>query len=239
MIEVTLLHLHGDDSTIVDAARVSMGKKAYLYSPEQNAKLIKYLVKQGHTSPFRHVIVRFHIKCPIYVERQLFKYQVGVTVNSISGRYVDFSDTYTYIHETSCWRAASSSTKQGLGSPLPPTKQVYARLIEERAVEASQKAYKELLDLGVAKEQARAVLPLNLNTEFIWTGSLSAFIHMCKERLDAHAQFETSKVVFHMLIAVMNTSKIPMTVEAYNLNSLIYDFIDRAYNNGIGLDDKS
>jgi len=91
-MKIELLEIFGNDDMVVDAARVSYGKEASNYSEYQNAKLIKYLAEHNHTSPFRHPQIQFRITCPIYVERQLFKHQVGLSANSISGRYVDFID---------------------------------------------------------------------------------------------------------------------------------------------------
>ena len=105
-----LLQIFGDDNMVVDAARVSFGKEAANYSEENNARLIKYLAQHNHTSPFRHPQIQYRITCPIFVERQLFKHQVGLTANSISGRYVDFEDNYYKIDN---FRIQSKSSKQG------------------------------------------------------------------------------------------------------------------------------
>ena len=156
--------------------------------------------------------MRFRIECPIYVERQLAKHQVGVSINSISGRYVDFSDTYTTIEE---WRKQSKSSKQG-SEGLVENKE-NCQLIEARVLEVCKNAYKELLELGVSKEQARTILPLNLNTTFIWTGSLLAFIHLCQLRLKQDAQKETRDVVASMLNQVVETGKFRQSLTVYNI----------------------
>lgn len=174
-MNVELKKINGNDWEVVDVARVSYGKEATEYKEEQNIKLINYLAKHGHTSPFRHISLQFRIKCPIYVERQLFKHQVGVSVNSISGRYVDFSDSYYEIEQ---FRKQSESSKQGSGDNLQRLHNREAIFIQQEVIETCKKAYQELLDLGVSKEQARSVLPLSLETEFIWTGSFLAFVHL-------------------------------------------------------------
>jgi thymidylate synthase (FAD) len=133
------------------------------------------------------------------VERQLAKHQVGISINSISGRYVDFSDTYTMIVE---WREQSKDSKQGSAGALDYETQEQCNIIEYNVYETCKKAYADLIKLGVSKEQARTILPLNLNTTFIWTGSFLAFIHMCILRLKPDAQQETRKVVEAMLTAV-------------------------------------
>lgn len=192
-MKVELLKVFGDDNMIADVARVSYGKSSDKYTDEQNKRLLKYLWEHKHVSPFKHPQLQFRIVCPIYVERQLLKHIIGVSVNSISGRYVDFSDTYTTIQE---WRKQSKDSKQGSEGIVENQKE--ADRIELNVIDTCRQAYKNLLELGVSKEQARTVLPMSLNTEFIWTGSLLAFIHMCDLRLKKDAQKETRDVVKEM-----------------------------------------
>jgi len=193
---VELLGVFGNDTMVVNVARVSYGKEAENYTDLQNESLIKYLIKHKHTSPFRHPVLQFRISCPIYIERQLFKHQIGVVPNSISGRYVDFSDTYTCISE---WRKQSTSSKQGSDGPLSEDDQIFCSGIEKSVIETAKNAYKELIKIGVSKEQARTLLPLSLNTTFIMTASLQAFLNMCDLRLKPDAQQETREVVAEML----------------------------------------
>lgn len=200
-MKVELIDHFGSDNMIVDVARVSYDKKADNYTNEQNIKLIRYLWNHKHSSPFRHPQFQFRIECPIYVERQLFKHQVGISINSISGRYVDFSDSYDTISE---WRKQSKNSKQGSEGKVD--NQLACKKIEAKVIDTCKQAYSLLLDLGVSKEQARTILPLNLNTSFIWTGSLLAFMHMCSLRLKPDAQVETREVVNAMLTAI---GKIP------------------------------
>lgn len=207
-MKVDILNTFGDDDMIVDVARVSYGKIAELYTEEQNKKLLKYLWEHKHTSPFRHPQIQFRITCPIYVERQLFKHQVGISINSISGRYVDFSDSYTTIKE---WRKQSKSSKQGSEGTIEQQKK--ADIIELQVIDTCRKAYNELLGLGVSKEQARSVLPLSLNTEFIWTGSLLAFLHLCNLRLKKDTQQETREVVESMLEQVEQEGNFKNTLD--------------------------
>lgn len=197
-MKAELLSHFGSDLTITNTARVSYGKQVDEFT-DKDIKLINYLVKHGHTSPFRHCSLQFRINCPIYVERQLFKHQVGWAANSISGRYVDFSDTYTTVTE---WRKQSTSSKQGSEGVID--NQEMASIIEADIIERCKGAYEKLIELGVSKEQARTILPLNLNTTFIWTGSFQAFIHLCNLRLKPDAQQETREVVGEMLQCVKN-----------------------------------
>jgi thymidylate synthase (FAD) len=196
-MKAELISHFGDDLMIVNAARVSFGKNKDILD-EKDEKLIKYLVEHKHTAPFRHPQLQFRIECPIFVERQLFKHQVGLSANSISGRYVDFSDNYYHIKEL---RKQSSSSKQGSDGLLDRPD-----LIDKMDdhIEWGKKLYVELCDAGVAKEQARVILPLCLETQFIWTGSLLAFIHMWELRLKSDTQQETREIAQQMLELVKN-----------------------------------
>lgn len=204
----------GDDDMVVDVARVSYDKIAAMFTVEENDKLIYYLAKHKHWSPFAHPKVQFRLEMPIYVERQIIKTAVGVDYNSVSGRYVDFSDTYTTIDT---WRKQSTSSKQGSGEDLDETSNTIANIIQGDIIEDAKFAYQELIALGVSKEQARTILPLNLNTTMIWTGSLYALIRLCKQRLKPNAQKETRDVVQEMLRQVKETNLFTTSLTAYNL----------------------
>jgi thymidylate synthase (FAD) len=217
MNRVELLNFFGGDQNHANVARVSYAKDAANFTKEQNAKLIKYLVEHKHTSPMRHSTLQFRIKCPIYVERQLHKHQVGVSVNSVSGRYVDFSDSY-YEIPFGEWRKQSKSSKQGSEGHIDNESQKLADSIQWHVIETCQKAYNDLLDLGVSKEQARSALPLSLETEFIWTGTFLAFMHMCDLRLKKDTQKETRDIVQMMLHLVKFIEGNPFehTLKAFN-----------------------
>ena len=212
--KVELLGVFGDDNSICNAARVSYNKESSNYTEEQNAKLIKYLVEHKHTSVFRHAQLQFRITCPIYVARQLEKHQVGMSLNSISGRYVDFSDSYTTIKE---WRKQSKSSKQGSEGVLD--NQLTCSTIEANVIAYCKEAYQELIAIGSSKEQARSVLPLSLNTTFIWTGSFLSFIHLFNLRLKPDAQQETRELVAEILESVKNIEGNPFkhSLEAFSL----------------------
>lgn len=213
-MKAKLLQTFGGDENHVNVARVSYGKEASNYTEEQNAKLIKYLVKHGHTSPFRHSQLQFRIKCPIYVERQIHKHQVGISINSISGRYVDFSDTYYKIEQ---FRTKSKDSKQGSGEDLSELDNAYALDIQDNVISYCKRAYDDLLTLGISKEQARSVLPLSLETEFIWTGSFLAFVHLCNLRLKEDTQKETRILVQEMLNQVKELEVFKETIKAFGL----------------------
>lgn len=214
-----LIDYFGGDNTHVNVARVSYGKESSNYTEQQNSKLIKYLVDHSHTSPFRHSTLQFRIKCPIYVERQIFKHQVGISVNSISGRYVDFSDSYYEIEQ---FRTQSKDSKQGSGEDLSIVNNEHALFIQSKVIDFAKKSYQNLLELGVSKEQARSVLPLSLETEFIWTGSFLAFVHLCKLRLKEDTQKETRDLVNQMLIIIENLQGNPFkdSLNSFNLKSI-------------------
>jgi thymidylate synthase (FAD) len=201
-VKVELLNHFGDDLMVVNAARVSYGKsKAEL--DEKDAKLIKFLAEKGHTAPFRHPQLQFRVRCSITVERQIFKHVVGITTNSISGRYVDFSDSYDI---PTILRKQSKNSKQGSDGELDRPD-----LIEKmnKLVQGCAFLYSELCEAGAAKEQARMILPQCLETQFIWTGSLLAFLHMCDLRIKPDAQAETRIVVSDMLTEVKNITGSP------------------------------
>ena len=212
-MKVELLEVFGNDLMVVNSARVSYGKNKEVFDLSDE-KLINYLVKHKHTSVFRHPQIQFRIICPIYVERQLFKHQVGMSANSISGRYVDFSDTYTFIQD---WRKQSKDSKQGSAESLDIYSQETCNEIEYSVKEFCQNAYKKLIDLGVSKEQARTILPLNLNTQFIWTGSLLSFIHLFKLRLKPDAQYETRQVAELMLAELKENNHFEHSLKAFEL----------------------
>ena len=213
-MKVELLDTFGNDNMVCNVARVSYKKIAAMFTTEENDKLIYYLAKHKHWSPFAHPKVQFRLEMPIYVERQIIKTTVGVDYNSVSGRYVDFSDTYTTIDT---WRKQSTSSKQGSGEDLDKLDNVIAYIIQDEIIENAKIAYQKLIELGISKEQARTILPLNLNTTMIWTGSLYALIRLCKQRLKSDAQKETRDVVQEMLRQVKETNLFTTSLTAYNL----------------------
>ncbi len=210
-----MLNHFGDDLMVVNAARVSYGK-AKDSLDDKDYRLIRFLVEHGHTSPFRHPQLQYRISCPIFVERQLFKHQVGLTANSISGRYVDFSDEYWIPSQL---RRQSKDSKQGSAGNLgsEDNSHFIARIMG--VVAQCKELYEDMEAAGVAKEQCRVVLPLCLETQFIWTGSLAAFMHLWKLRLKPDAQQETREVAAMMLDLVKNLPENPFkfTLEAFGL----------------------
>ena len=183
---VELIDHMGSDLSVVNGARISMGKRKEVFD-EKDAGLINYLAEHDHTSPFRIPHVVLHIKAPIFVMRQWMRYKIGSDFNEISGRYVEFEPEY-YVPEV--FRTQSKDVKQGSDGELAFNEKVLARMEYENGCIRAFMSYEALLAAGVAKEQARMVLPLALYTEVYWTASLQAVAHFLVQRLDPHAQWE-------------------------------------------------
>jgi thymidylate synthase (FAD) len=199
-----LMHC-GSDDTIANTARVSMEEEGNWnelpenYTPAQRDRLIKYLATHKHTSPFRHNNISVRCSVPIFIARQLGKHQVGLSWNEVSRRYVDTDITFYTPEE---WRSRpDGSIKQGSGVAAvehcdngffgevgEPISFVYQELLDHAEI-----VYKDMLKAGVAPEMARMVLPQSMMTEFVWSGSLMAFAHVYKLRIDGHAQVEAQE----------------------------------------------
>jgi thymidylate synthase (FAD) len=185
--EVQLVGWLGGDLTVVNSARVSFGKHATGLGSD-DVRLILYLAKHGHTSPFRHVQLQFRVKAPEFVARQWYKHAVGggftdTPWNEISQRYTEVP---TEFYRPAIWRAQKGRQTSEGGIE----KQAHAHLERSKAYLYAKSAYERLLELGVAREQARLVLPLSVYTEWYWTTSLQAAAHFIKLRSDEHAQQE-------------------------------------------------
>ena len=202
-IEVTYKGHMGNDLTVVNAARVSFGKESEWdyeesdgYSFKQHMKLkdkklIKYLAKHKHISPFGHCFASFHVKAPVFVARQLVKHTF-LRWNEISRRYVD-SEPEFYVPDV--WRERSADKKQGSegevksSDPTLITNDLHYRALSD---------YQRLLREGVCPEQARMVLPQSMMTEWYWSGSLDAFADMCALRCKPDTQAETAEVAWEI-----------------------------------------
>ena len=230
MIKVTYIYHMGDDLSVVNAARVSFGKKSELECIDmvkgvyvlshKDTKLIKYLAKHRHTSPFGHAFATFHIKAPMFVARQLVKHKF-LRWNEISRRYVDEKPEF---YEPDEWRGRSEDKKQGSSGVLEldkmyahgeykHIKDVFEKEPEKYGVyrdsivpdlsildevhecdEYVISIYRKLIAAGVCPEQARMVLPQSTMTEWYWSGSLDAFADMCNLRCASDTQAETQSV---------------------------------------------
>ena len=215
-MQAELLTHFGDDLMAANIARVSYNKESKRFE-EKDAKLLKYLASHGHTTPFRHPQLQFRIECPIFVERQLFTHQIGWARNSISGRYVDFSDSYWLPEKL---RMQSKDSKQGSAEDISDElNEEFQRSMAEVVFHAKN-VYEKMCKAGIAKEQCRIILPLALETKFIWTGSFHAFVHLCNLRLKKDAQKETRDLVAEMLNLVKNIDGEPFkySIEAFGLS---------------------
>ena len=188
----------GSDLMVANAARVSFAKTSEWETAEngtrrlsqRDQKLIKYLAEHNHWTPFAHPQITLRIKAPIFVRTQLFKHKVGFTENEVSRRYVTAEPEFY----TPDWRSApTDGAKQGSSDFMyDPVVEDLDRVYNRIALD-SVEIYKTLLKEGVAPEQARALLPQGTYTEWWWTGSLSAYARVFKQRIDTHAQWEVQQ----------------------------------------------
>jgi len=188
---VDLVRASGSDLDVVNAARVSFGKMKSKLS-ERDHKLIHFLMMHNHTSPFEHNQMSFRIKAPMFVARQWMRHRMN-SYNEISYRYVVAPlEFYTPPH----WRYQATKNKQGSHGSFESD---ICDRAYQRAIDEAMCAYQELLDAGVAREQARAVLPLCTYTQYIYTCNLHAFLHFINLRIRSDAQFEIRQYAYAML----------------------------------------
>lgn len=206
-----LIDTMGTDATVVDAARVSFGKRTEVSEwtsvsanenftaeipviSERDKKLINYLATHNHWSPFGHCSLQFHIKAPIFVARQLVKHQIGLTWNEISRRYVDDDPEFYSVDK---WRARAENKKQGSSETETiewVTRNVRVDALQSEVEQLALKNYKAMLERGVCPEQARMLLPQSMMTEWYWSGTLYAFARVCKLRCAKDSQYETRTI---------------------------------------------
>ena len=201
MIKATYIDHMGTDLSVVNAARVSFGKtskweweecgvkafgnESYQRLSDKDAKLIHYLAKHKHMSPFGHAFASFHVKAPIFVARQLVKHKF-LRWNEISRRYVDDEPEF-YVPEV--WRGRAEDKKQGSSGEVK-----IPYMVPHEFNRSALYEYETLLEAGIAPEQARMVLPQSTMTEWYWSGSLDAFADMCRLRCKEDTQYETRLV---------------------------------------------
>ena len=211
---VTTTNHMGDDLTVVNAARVSFAKESAALDDEytdveynswhgsipvlseSDKKLINYLGKHNHWSPFGHCQLQFRIKAPVFVARQLVKHQVGLTWNEVSRRYVDEEPEF---YTPAVWRGAPKNAKQGSSDveiDINPSTSAGPAMVDDyqQVLRKCKWTYSQLLQLGVAPEQARMILPQSMMTEWYWSGTLYAFARVCNLRCKDDAQHETRMI---------------------------------------------
>lgn len=211
---VRLVDYHGNDERVVAAARVSYGGGTKTVREDQG--LIHYLMRNAHTSPFEQVNLTFHIKQPIFNERQMGRHRTARR-NEISGRYSVMKDEM-YAPSAAELRAQSLKNKQvGEGALPEADAQLASELIAEHNRDAYA-TYQALLEAGVAREQARMVLPQNLYTEGYWQFDLHNLFHFLRLRLDWHAQAEIR--AYAEAMAACAKAVAPLCYEAFETHVL-------------------
>jgi thymidylate synthase (FAD) len=191
---IELVDTLGDDLTPVNAARVSFGGRSETFE-EKDRKLSKFLIKHKHFSPFRHQHCMFIIKAPEFVMRQWYKHVVGIETtsshvtkdhawNEISGRYVPYDEFY----EPTEFRKQSEDNKQASDGLVENQKN--AKKVWEMGQNVAISCYRQLLDMGMAKEQARSILPLTVYTKVWWTASFQSIMNFIELRDEATSQVE-------------------------------------------------
>ena len=186
----------GDDLTVVNSARVSFGKRKTKFD-NSDRRLVKYLAKYKHYSPFRHLQVQFHVKAPEFVMRQWYKHVVGIETtsnsstkdhawNEISGRYVEYDEFY----EPTIYRKQSDDNKQASEGEFDGDDWNNINANWKQAHNMTLTAYKSMIKSGMAKEQARCILPLTLYTEVYWTASFQSIMNFIELRDEKTSQVE-------------------------------------------------
>jgi thymidylate synthase (FAD) len=205
MLQTFYIDHMGSDLSVVNAARVSFNKKSTWAGQEDglhdgeggigvlnnaDSKLIRYLAKHKHMSPFGHAFASFHVKAPVFVARQLVKHKF-LRWNEVSRRYVDSEPEF---YRPTIWRGRSADKKQGSSGKVESMIFDSISLSNNKSVEN----YNKLLEEGVCPEQARMVLPQSMMTEWYWSGSLDAFADMCNLRCKPDTQYETQVIARHI-----------------------------------------
>ena len=195
-MEVTLVDKMGTDLTVVNAARVSFGKKKEKFT-NADKKLISYLAKHNHCTPFGHCSMQVHVYAPVFVARQLVKHQVGLVWNEVSRRYVDTEPEFYKPEE---WRLKADDKKQGSSNEVWGIRD-HRDIVDDPNIsydnlcyDAKRKYLHWVNNLNICPEQARMVLPQSMMTEWYWSGTLMAFARVCNLRCKPDAQLETRMV---------------------------------------------
>ncbi|MDR0927737.1 MAG: FAD-dependent thymidylate synthase [Ignavibacteria bacterium] len=207
---VRLVDVMGNDTAIVQAARTSFGQGAK--SKSEDRTLIRYLMRNRHTSPFEMVEFKFHCKMPIFVARQWIRHRTA-NVNEFSGRYSEMPDEF-YVPGSDLVRMQSMDNKQGRCEDVLPkelTDGVVAQMADSQRTDFNE--YRELIDKGIARELARINLPLSIYTQWYWKIDLHNLFHFLKLRLDKHSQYEIR--VYAEAIAEIVKECCPVAYEAF------------------------
>ena len=207
---VELIDSMGDDLSIIRAARVSYGKTpGEEFDEQKDGRLMRYLLKNGHWSPFEHTSLTFRVECPIFIARQWMRHR-SWSFNEYSARYKEVGDRFYFPH---VWRKQSKDNKQMSEGQLNTSDSQDADRVVESLLFQAQDTYRHLLRLGVSREQARAFLPVGAYTEFYATASIRSVLHFLEQRLHPHAQQE----IRHLAELVLRDTKqkFPHTILAW------------------------
>ncbi len=215
---IRLVDVMGNDNTVTNAARVSFDKESDKYTDEQNDRLIDFLAREGHDSPFRHAVMQFEVYAPMMVVRQWEKYLIGSNNsefgarNESSRRYITEDEEF-YIPNANEWRSYPKDVKQGSGKPVHRVlgSSLSTDLMEY--IDLGERLYRHALEDGIAPEQARLFLPAyGLYVRFRWTATLQTVAHLIKQRTAKDAQYEFR--VYAEAIKEIAMDKFPVSLEA-------------------------
>lgn len=206
---VDLIDVMGGDEAIVQAARVSYGQGSK--GVEADTKLITYLIRNGHSSPLEQVVFKWHIKLPIFVMRQLVRHRTA-RLNEVSARYTELKDEF-YIPELERLKGQGKTNKQGSEGELDLVVKQQVLGYMSSASQLAYSYYESLLAMGVSRELARIVLPVNIYTECYWQMDLNNMLKFLKLRLDEHAQWEI--VEYAKALAEDVKERVPIAYKAW------------------------
>ena len=208
---VRLVDSMGDDKSVVRAARVSYGKESK--GEEADRKLIQYLMEHNHGTPFEHIVFTFHVRCPIFVARQWFRHRIG-SFNEISGRYTELE---TVFFVPTLFRQNKTSNHQASVEGDFTEDEIQSMMNEWKyTMEVLESTYHSLLEKGLAREQARAILPLGTYTEFYWTVNLRSLFNFISLRTAEDAQAEMQE--YANAVQFIAEEKASWCFEAYEAN---------------------
>ncbi|WP_025642070.1 FAD-dependent thymidylate synthase [Schnuerera ultunensis] len=222
---VRLVDTLGSDLTIVNAARVSYAKES-LELDDKDRRLINFLAREDHTSPFRHAILQFEVYAPLMVARQWWKYIVGSAHqegvgdslnawNESSRRYITEEPLF-YIPEKNQWRSKPENSKQGSGKPIEwELGEKYTKSLMEY-IDLGERLYNEALEDGICAEQARLFLPAyGMYVRWYWTASLQSVVHFINQRIQSDAQKEIQE--YAKAILILAKESFPVSLEAISI----------------------
>ena len=215
---VRLVDTLGSDLSIVNAARVSYDKEVTEFG-NKDAKLIEFLIREGHTSPFRHAALTFEVYAPLFVARQWWKYAVGSTHvddqngwNESSRRYITENEEF-YIPSASSWRSKPENSKQGSGEPVHFSLGYHYTNKLSEIIDLGVKLYQDAMDDNIAPEIARLFLPAyGMYVRWRWTTSLQSVMTFLDQRLEHDAQVEIQE--YALAVKDLSHEAFPQTFKA-------------------------